>query len=83
MRARMSKIRRAIVALFKRRTVITMREDTGWYWRLKYKMYVYRTVTSMRSLGVDLKYPLGARTFKEFLELMEKKEKELKALIRK
>jgi len=43
------------------------------YWRFRYVDYVYRMVTCMRSLGHRVPWPMGARTFREFLKMVDEK----------
>ena len=33
-----------------------------------HRLYIYRIVNALRSLGINVPYPEGAKTFKEFLE---------------
>jgi len=49
------------------------------YWRFRYVDYVYRTVTCMRSLGHRVPWPMGARTFREFLKMVDEKFREWSA----
>ena len=39
-----------------------------WLNTVKYRLYAYSRVTSLRSLGIDAPFPENARTFMEFLE---------------
>ena len=47
------------------------------YWKAKYALYVYGRVSSLRSLGINASYPEGAKTFREFLKIIKKKNEKL------